>query len=63
MISSTRLSDRRMNSIWRKIWVRLGVSTTPANWVRLDSSAAAALTARLGSDTGSSSPIWAGSNW
>lgn len=52
-----------MNSIWRKIWVRLGVSTTPANWVRLDSSAAAALTARLGSDTGSSSPIWAGSNW
>ncbi|KAG1583173.1 hypothetical protein G6F46_015141 [Rhizopus delemar] len=57
MISSTRLSDSRMNSIWRNTWARLGVSTTPAHCVRLDSSAAAALTARVGSAADSISPM------
>ena len=52
-----------MNSIWRNIWARLGVSTTPANWVRLDSSAAAALTARVGSAADSISPMLRGSSW
>ena len=41
----------------------LGREHHPANWVRLDSSAAAALTARVGSAADSISPMLRGSSW
>ena len=44
MISRIRLSDSRMNSTCLNTWLRRGVSTTPANWDRLDSTLAAAAT-------------------
>src|SRR5690606_790498 len=62
IISSTRFSERRMNSICRKTWARLGASTTPANWLRFDNNVAAALMARLGSAAGNISRISLGCN-
>lgn len=44
MISRILLSDSRMNSTCLNTWLRRGVSTTPANWDRLDSTLAAAAT-------------------
>jgi len=44
MISRMRFSDSRMNSICLNTWLRRGVSTTPANCDRFDSTLAAAAT-------------------
>ena len=59
-ISSTRRSDSRRNSRWRNAASRrLGVITTPANWVSCDRRPAAALTSCCGrSATSSPSSRW-----
>ena len=55
MISSTLRSDRRRNSICRKVEARRGASTTPAKLESFDSSEAACDRTRFGS-SGTSAP-------
>jgi hypothetical protein len=57
-----RFSDRRRNSIWRKVSARRrGVITTPAKLVSCDSSCEAALIARCGLSGCSWSSSWCSS--